>query len=366
MVDWLAGKRIKGTSTERTTTAGIGTGVGGWVELGRTTTGSALSDFSVGSLANKRYYMILTNIKGKSNSGVNWQTRMGNGTIDTSYSYSMRYSLDGGAVDDAGVNAQQIQSGTNPTSLPQFEVGYIANFSTKEKLFMAHDVNQNTAGAGTAPQRGEYTGKYTLTSNPINIIGATTSSAHTMSTGSEMVVLGWDPADTHTNNFWTELDSVNASGSPSTLNTNTFTAKKYLWIQIYAKNNNGANYADWRIRFNGDTGNNYAMRQSYNGGSDTTYTSATPINYFGSYLEATGSTLMNMFIINNSSNEKLAIIHTSGFSNAQSGAGFAPNRQEAVIKWTNISSQITSMQIYRDSGSGTFGNESIIKVWGSD
>jgi hypothetical protein len=62
MVEWLAGNRIRGTSTERTSTTGFNpvTAVaGGWVELGRTTLGSAGDTNSVASLADKRYYMIL-------------------------------------------------------------------------------------------------------------------------------------------------------------------------------------------------------------------------------------------------------------------------------------------------------------------
>ena len=37
--------------------------VGGWVELGRTTLGSAADTISVASLADKRYLMILRNAK---------------------------------------------------------------------------------------------------------------------------------------------------------------------------------------------------------------------------------------------------------------------------------------------------------------
>ena len=62
MVEWLAGNRIRGTNAERTSTTGfnsIPAVAGGWVELGRTTLGSAGDDITVSSLADKRYYMIL-------------------------------------------------------------------------------------------------------------------------------------------------------------------------------------------------------------------------------------------------------------------------------------------------------------------
>jgi hypothetical protein len=53
-----------------------------------------------------------------------------------------------------------------------------------------------------------------------------------------MVVLGWDPADTHTSNFWEELASVDLSGGAATnIDSGTITAKniygfKYMQIRV--------------------------------------------------------------------------------------------------------------------------------------
>jgi hypothetical protein len=168
-----------------------------------------------------------------------------------------------------------------------------------------------------------------------------------------MVVLGWDPADTHTTNFWEELASVEWS-SGGTIDTGSFSAKKYLWVQAYYKGNSGV-YG----RFNSDSGSNYAWRYNHNGGTDSTITNATGIidNFgFGNEIH-----YMNMFIINNSANEKLIISHTN-FQNT-AGAGTAPSRSEQVHKWANTSSQITSMQLVTGSGNFTGGQ---IKVWGAD
>jgi hypothetical protein len=44
----------------QTAQGGAAGGIGGWVELGRTTLGSAGDDITVSSLADKRYYMFLT------------------------------------------------------------------------------------------------------------------------------------------------------------------------------------------------------------------------------------------------------------------------------------------------------------------
>jgi len=169
-----------------------------------------------------------------------------------------------------------------------------------------------------------------------------------------MVVLGWDPADTHTTNFWEELDSSNGDGSGG-FSTGTFTAKKYLWVQAFLDGPS----ADGEIGVNGDTGSNYSHRRSFNGGSDSTVTSN------GNW-SAEGGTdtpiLLNMFFIHNSANEKLGIVHSIRSETA--GAGTAPSRKEWVCKWSNTSSQITSFDFNLTSGS--FSTASTVKVWGSD
>ena len=69
-----------------------------------------------------------------------------------------------------------------------------------------------------------------------------------------------------------------------------------------------------------------------------------------------------MFIINNSSNEKLVIAHSN--SVVTQGAATAPRRDEIVGKWANTSSQITSITARSaDSGNITTGE---MKVWGAD
>ena len=114
------------------------------------------------------------------------------------------------------------------------------------------------------------------------------------------------------------------------------------------------------IKFNSDGGTNYADRYSYNGGTDGTDTS----NVHG-LLDTTSSAndlvFYNMFIVNNSANEKLIINHSVNIGGT--GAGNAPNRTENVLKWTNTSSQITDIEFKRSSGNMTAGQ---IKVWGSN
>ena len=332
-------------------------GVGGWVELGRTTLGSANFNMTVSSLANKRYYMLLMSTLETGSGPTNWLSRIGNSTIDTGSNYSRRKSQDGGA-DVTATSTNTFFEHFTGEQTQRFGYHYISNYATKEKLGIGHHVSANTVGAGTAPyERNEIVNKWANTSNVMDVFQLRDDGAgsETYGAGSEVVVLGWDPADTHTTNFWTELASVDQSSGAGTLPSGTITAKKYLWIQFYATTASSANI---NVSFNGDTGSNYSIRYSENGGAD-----GTVLNNTGIQTKLSTSTLpvfTNIFIINNSANEKLAISNMVGQHTA--GAGNAPRRDEVVGKWTNTASQITSVTLTPSSGNIT-GN---LRIWGSN
>jgi len=343
-----------GTTAERSSIPVPAT-AGGWVELGRTTLGSAGDTITVSDLADKRYYMILSSeIKSGTNS-----TPFIRFNNDSGSNYARRYHVLGGeytntSVDNIGMN---ISSGSGH----QFQVGYWANRASDEKLGIIHAVSQQTAGAGNAPDRNEIAPKWANTSNAINRVDVINADSGTgdFASGSEVVVLGWDESDTHTNNFWQELASVDLSGGASdTLSTGTITAKKYLWVQIFLEPSGGS--INQNISFNNDTGTNYARRRSNDGATDSTGTSESSIDVVG---DEDGRKFGNLFIINNSSNEKLVI--GNWLRNNTAGAGTAPNRTEWVAKWDNTSSQITEIDV-DNTGTGSYGTNSIIKVWGAD
>lgn len=331
--------------------------VGGWVELGRTTLGSAGDDITVSGLSDKRYYMYLINEIGTGSSGGNIQ--LGSGSVDGGSNYAYRYSSNG-STDATAASQTHIETRVGyASSLNTLDVGYVANLSDKEKLVQHFRVEQNTAGAANAPPRNIVVGKWDDDTDPLTVINNENDGSGDFSADSELVVLGWDPNDTHTGNFWEELASADLSGGASdTLDSGTFTAKKYLWIQIYTIGTN----TEQQFRFNSDSGNNYASRRSFDGGTDDTTTSSsmTKINATGS---AVGGCLCNCFVVNNATEEKLAIAHQVAV--VTTGAGTAPPRSEAVFKWTNTTDQITSVQGINNS-IGDFGTASIIKVWGAD
>ena len=345
-----------GNSLQTAQGAAGGGGVGGWVELARTTLGSASSTIDVTSLADKRYLMVLYDLKDTGVS-LNPYTRLNS---DTGSNYSSRYTSDGVSDSTLINNANGIIGSSKSSASEQFGVGYFANYATKEKLSIQHWVIQATSGATTAPSRGESVGKHAQTSNPISSINFRNGLGGNMASGSECVVLGWDPADTHTTNFWEELASVELSSAGDDLSSGTISGKRYLWVQAYAKATGGN--INNGFRFNSDTGSNYANRRSVDGAADATQTS-TSSACDDANLDSAYERYYNMFIVNNSSNEKLAICHVVQQNAA--GAANAPRRGEFVGKWANTSNQITEITLHNFSG-GNLDSGSIIKVWGAD
>jgi len=346
-----------GNSLQTAQAAAGGGGPGGWVELARTTLGSANADLTVSSLADKRYYMVLTATEGSS-ANSDMYSRF-NGDSGSNYAYRVAYN---------GTESTQINQGNGGwhttatgSTTPLFTVAYIANLAGKEKLFMCPLSVKALSGAGSAPERSLGFTKWTNTSDAINSITQTTTTSTTQSTGSEMVVLGWDPADTHTTNFWEELASVNESSGQ--LDSLAFTAKKYLWIQAWLKPATGTWNGEVRVGSTTiDTGTNYANRQSGNGGADATSTSVDKL--FNSNGISSIDNFVNIFIVNNASNEKLAIGH--GVEANTAGSAASPDRNEMVGKWANTSNQMDRISISKTSGSGVMDSTSILKVWGSD
>ena len=349
-ITYHAGRRIQATQADFDGTPAVS---GGWKELGRTTLGSAGDDITVSSLDDKRYYMMLfssNNSTGRT--GHNWRF---NGDTGTNYAY--RRGRDGSEAASGSKTSITWGESVSAGWDNDFSVNYVSNLSSKEKLALGHCVHSQSTGAGTTPNRTEAVGKWANTSDAINSITAHNPEAGSFGSGDEVVVLEFSPDDSHTTNFWEELASVDLSGGESDeISSGTITAKKYLWVQYYRE---ASGVIGGTMQFNDDTGSNYAVRYSNAGGGDSAYGSQSNIEL----RYQTTDTFGNMFIINNSANEKLVIMHEM-YAGA-SGAGVIPNRTERVGKWANTSDQITKIDINNDQA-GNFGTKTMMKVWGSN
>ena len=310
--------------------------------------------------------MVLANFDLSAFAGQDDVLSMGNGTIDTSsttqFAYRKSYN---GAADSTATSQEHGWSATGGNAAVGenvFYVGNINNESSQEKLGFLNGVLSNTAGAGNAPDRFETAAKYVNTSTQINIMKIGVG-GNTYASGSELVVLGYDPDDTEGGSIWEELASVDTSTAHDVIDTGTFTNKKYLWLQCYVK---GDTNATGSLIFNDDTASSgYAVRRTNNGSGNDNYAATNPAGSEGAYdgWGATGAgKYYNMFIVNNGSTEALWINHlTIGDA---SGAGNAPNRTEMVGKW-DLTDAITRIRI-KNQQSGTDYDQSSIKVWGAN
>jgi len=322
-----------------------------WVELGRTTLGATADDITVSSFTAKPYLMVLVhNISSASATG---QTRFNS---DTGNNYAHRRNNDGG-TDSTSTSTSAIRSDYGASSsTTSFSVMNINNIATEEKLVQGQSVAQNTAGAGNAPHRSEYVGKWANTSNQITTVTQNNLSAGDFASGAEVVVLGYDPDDTEGTSFWQELGSNTGDGTSTDMSSGTISAKKYLYVQVYQTGRSGDVY----LRFNSDSGSNYCRRFSANGGAEDTSTSSSSISNMAGI--GTTPSFSEFFIINKSDEEKLVMGNEN--SRGSSGAGTAPTRYEWVGKWANTSAQITNVNII--SQTDNFPSGSFMKVWGAD
>jgi len=348
-----------GNSLQTAQGAAGGGAVGGWVELARTTLGSSAGTIDVSSLPDKRYYMICRYIISSGDTVV--YNRL---NADSGSNYSYRWS-EVGLSDGTGTSQTQVIYDTGGDPGDKFDVTYISNLAGKEKLAIGHQNNEDISGASNPPVSGEAAWKWTNTSDAIDQLTTNnTGQSGSYDTGSEVVVLGWDPADTHTTNFWEELASVTLGSDGDVLSSGTIDAKKYLWVQAFIKNSGTSARYNTQMTFNNDTGANYAERRSLDGSMST---AASQSNIMSSGVTGSDDDLwcLNMFVVNNSATEKLCIGH--GFDTyAGSGAGTAPSQRfEKYAKWANTSSQITNITI-TNSDTSNYDAISELRVWGSD
>lgn len=139
----------------------------------------------------------------------------------------------------------------------------------------------------------------------------------------------------------------------------------YKHLRIWAQVNIVTNTVGIGIRFNNDSGNNYATRYTTNGAADLTDVSASSI-YPRNATEGVGnSILITADISNEAAGVYKAMIGHYVDDNAQGGgASIYPNKIEFVAKWADTSAQITRIDLVRVAGSGNYATGSRLIVFG--
>ena len=107
---------------------------------------------------------------------------------------------------------------------------------------------------------------------------------------------------------WERLASVTLPSTGDTLDSGTFTARKYLHIECYSEATGGSIQSNIRFNGTGSSDNDYCYRHSGNGGSDTTRVSRNDIEPYQASTIATGTSqyvVMDIININSSSSRLL-------------------------------------------------------------
>lgn len=157
--------------------------------------------------------------------------------------------------------------------------------------------------------------------------------------------------------WWEELGRTTLSGAGDTISVTSIPARKYLKILISTIATGGT--LNHLLRFNNDTGNNYAYRGSGNNAADGTVASTGGIQLnvtTGAY-----PSFAVIEVINISAQEKLTWNRLTEQNTA--GAGNLPSRQDGAGKWANTGSQITRVDIV-NGGTGDYAIGSEVVVLG--
>jgi hypothetical protein len=145
-------------------------------------------------------------------------------------------------------------------------------------------------------------------------------------------------------------DSGEQVGTSTSMSSGTITAKNLLRIFAWVLPSGGT--LNVGLRFNNDSGNNYAEVGA--GGSIAQCNMRTVIDANNVYTE--------VGVYNTAAQEKLLRLHSVERSAA--GAANAPTQKSTSLKWANASSAITRVDVVDTGGTGDIGAGSRLLVLG--
>lgn len=221
-------------------------------------------------------------------------------------------------------------------------VGLTLTSNTNDNNYKTNFVNGTGISiTGTGAQTFTNTGVTSLTSADTNTISLNGSTG----------------AITITPTLQKLCDQV-ATGSETTMSCTLSNSAQSFYIVIWMQ---GSTTNDvWQLRFNTDSGTNYATRSSTNGAADGTTGSATSI------ATVTVTANQNVFYqwrCENPSSGVEKYCYGVRLSSAN-GAANPSSRVEFASKWANTASNVSTVDLVRTTGTGTLNSGSYIMVWG--
>lgn len=160
--------------------------------------------------------------------------------------------------------------------------------------------------------------------------------------------------------WWEELGRATASSTVTSISVASIPVRKYLRIILIAIPTGGT--LNVGIRFNGDSGANYAERGSTNGAADATGGSLNQVNT-KTAIDANRQLTVGDFE-NVLAQEKLGVMWS--VIRGTAGAANAPERKDGVYKWANTVANITRVDAVDTGGVGDMAAGSELIVLGHD
>ena len=161
---------------------------------------------------------------------------------------------------------------------------------------------------------------------------------------------------------WERLASVTLGSAAATINSGTITAKTHLKF-TFDLVPDGSTNTEPDMRFNSDSGDNYAMTYAVNGAVDVARAPRDRLYVVGDTGGNANPAYCTGTIINISDQEK----HVTTHSVRGATGNTVPQRRELMGRYVppSLTTQITSIQIV-DTDSNNLGVGSSIIVWGAD
>jgi len=160
-----------------------------WGKAGTTTLSSTGDDIDITSMTASKFNTALMHIFVHSGT-TGHRKRFGSGSIDTGSNYAERASFNGAS--DVTYASQNRNTGDNEIAGDRFQVEYGMNIATQEKLFIYFDVIATASGAGTSPNREEYTSKWVNTSDQYDQRRSYNALSGSYNTDSNVTAIGSD------------------------------------------------------------------------------------------------------------------------------------------------------------------------------
>lgn len=160
--------------------------------------------------------------------------------------------------------------------------------------------------------------------------------------------------------FWHEIARTTLASASDTITASSIPARRYLMILYSVFDTGGA--VGVGIRFNNDSGANYATAYSIDGAAVTTAPSATSILFRGGTQASAARGTMEIYNI--ATDEKVCTA-VATLNNA-AGAATVPANNTIAGKWVNTTDQITRVDLINVSGAGDFAIGSEVVVLGHD